>query len=193
MLWREATGELVFQSRTLLMGATTVESCSDWAIPLTRLRREHHAVRFLCGRLEWEQGDFFDDAGLGSSSGFGTDSGLVSGRHVRYNYDNYTEVRRYSIAILQTCAMQIYLSHSLKGRTYRARTVTLGSLAASMAAHDLNQPTVSRNKETRRVGRAGRKRCFLCVFTLWPSEPSSSNDDDPGHRKGGWHIGRAYH
>ena len=49
-------------------------------------------IRFLCGRLEWTQGDFVDDAGLGSDSGFGTDSGLASGRHVRYNYDNYTKV-----------------------------------------------------------------------------------------------------
>eukprot|EP00903_Cladosiphon_okamuranus_P018631 g17149.t3 len=48
--------------------------------------------RFLCGRLEWTQGDFFDDASLGLGSGFGTDSGLASGRHVRYNYDNYTMV-----------------------------------------------------------------------------------------------------
>ncbi|CAM9323010.1 unnamed protein product, partial [Hapterophycus canaliculatus] len=47
---------------------------------------------FLCGRLEWTQGDFFDDAGLGSGSGFGNDAGLASGRHIRYNYDNYTKV-----------------------------------------------------------------------------------------------------
>ena len=39
------------------------------------------------------QGDYIDDAGLGSESGFGTDSGLASGRHVRYNYNNYTKVR----------------------------------------------------------------------------------------------------
>lgn len=49
-------------------------------------------VRFLCGRLEWTQGDFNDDAGLGSGSGFGNDAGLASGRHIRSNYDNYTKV-----------------------------------------------------------------------------------------------------
>jgi len=50
----------------------------------------------LCSRLEWTQGDYYSDAGLGSSSGFGNDFGLASGRHVRYNYDNYTKVgRRY--------------------------------------------------------------------------------------------------
>lgn len=51
----------------------------------------------MCGRLEWTQGDFLDDAGLGSASGFGTDSGLTSGRHLRYNYDNYTKVFRWAL------------------------------------------------------------------------------------------------
>lgn len=48
--------------------------------------------RYLCSVLEWEQGDFHDDAGLGGDSGFGTDSGLARGRHIRSNYDNYTKV-----------------------------------------------------------------------------------------------------
>lgn len=49
-------------------------------------------IRYLCERLHWEQGDFIDDAGLGSSSGFGVDFGLSPGRHIRYNYNNYTMV-----------------------------------------------------------------------------------------------------
>lgn len=48
--------------------------------------------RFLCSVLKWEQGDFIDDAGLGSGIGFGADAGLAPGRHVRSNYDNYTKV-----------------------------------------------------------------------------------------------------
>ena len=49
-------------------------------------------ARFLCKRLQWVQGDYIDDAGLDAGSGFGTDSGLAPGRHVRYNYNNYTKV-----------------------------------------------------------------------------------------------------
>lgn len=89
-------------------------SCINLCV-LTRSRPRTHIiplarVRFLCGRLGWTQGDFFDDAGLGSGSGFGTDSGLASGRHVRYNYDNYTKVgRRCKMTLVdnprQLCAM----------------------------------------------------------------------------------------
>ena len=44
---------------------------------------------FLCNRVEWEQGDFIDDAGLTHTTGIGTDFGLKKGRHIRINYNNY--------------------------------------------------------------------------------------------------------
>lgn len=47
---------------------------------------------FLCGRSEWIQGDYIDDAGLGQTSGIGTDFGLKPGRHVRVNHNNYQRV-----------------------------------------------------------------------------------------------------
>lgn len=71
----------VFLAR--MAGVELDSSLTTWFVP---------THRYLCSRLEFEQGDFVDDAGLGSSSGFGTDSGLVSGRHIRSNYDNYTQV-----------------------------------------------------------------------------------------------------
>lgn len=48
--------------------------------------------RFLCHVLQWTQGDWLDDAGLGSLTGVGTDYGLDAGRHVRINYPNITRV-----------------------------------------------------------------------------------------------------
>eukprot|EP00956_Cyclotella_meneghiniana_P033654 scaffold98033_cov23-Cyclotella_meneghiniana.AAC.3 len=46
---------------------------------------------FLCNRVEWEQGDFIDDAGLMHNAGIGTDFGLKKGRHVQVNYNNYQQ------------------------------------------------------------------------------------------------------
>ncbi len=45
--------------------------------------------RFLCNVLQWEQGDFIDDADLTNEPGVGSDFGLKSGRHIRVNYNNY--------------------------------------------------------------------------------------------------------
>lgn len=44
--------------------------------------------RFLCNVQEWIQGDYIDDAGLGSITGVGSVYGLDSGRHVRINTPN---------------------------------------------------------------------------------------------------------
>lgn len=44
--------------------------------------------RFLCNVFEWKQGDYVDDAGLGSISGVGSLYGLQNGRHVRINTPN---------------------------------------------------------------------------------------------------------
>lgn len=45
--------------------------------------------RFLCARIFWTQGDFIDDAGLGSIIGDGTHYGLQYGRNYRVNDPNY--------------------------------------------------------------------------------------------------------
>jgi len=45
--------------------------------------------RFLCSRLRWMQGDYIDDAGLYGIPGMGDDNGLIPGRHVRINVNNY--------------------------------------------------------------------------------------------------------
>ncbi len=45
--------------------------------------------KFLCNVIEWEQGDYIDNAGLGKEPGVGADFGLESGRHVRVNHNNY--------------------------------------------------------------------------------------------------------
>lgn len=42
--------------------------------------------RFLCDVDYWEQGDYVDDAGLGSATGVGSIFGLEKGRHIRINY-----------------------------------------------------------------------------------------------------------
>jgi hypothetical protein len=44
--------------------------------------------RYLCNILSWTEGDYIDDAGLGSISGVGVDSGFKPGRHIRINYPN---------------------------------------------------------------------------------------------------------
>ena len=46
---------------------------------------------FLCGRHEWEQGDFIDSAGLDNEVGIGANFGLSIGRHIRINYNNYQQ------------------------------------------------------------------------------------------------------
>ena len=44
--------------------------------------------RFLCNVDVWEQGDYVDDAGLGSIAGAGSVFGLSYGRHIRINTPN---------------------------------------------------------------------------------------------------------
>eukprot|EP01038_Epipyxis_sp_PR26KG_P004469 gene4469-6320_t len=44
--------------------------------------------RFLCGVTQWEQGDYIDNAGMGSMTGVGSIYGLESGRHIRINTPN---------------------------------------------------------------------------------------------------------
>jgi len=44
--------------------------------------------RFLCNVDYWIQGDYIDDAGLGSITGVGSIYGLQSSRHIRINYPN---------------------------------------------------------------------------------------------------------
>ena len=44
--------------------------------------------RFLCNVMQWTQGDFIDDADLGSTSGMGSKYGLSYGRNVRINTPN---------------------------------------------------------------------------------------------------------
>ena len=50
--------------------------------------------KFLCNRYEWEQGDFLNDAGLGSLVGVNSDFGLSEGRHIRVNYPNYNKTNK---------------------------------------------------------------------------------------------------
>ena len=44
--------------------------------------------RFLCNVRYWEQGDYIDDGGFGSTQGAGSIYGLPKGRHYRVNYAN---------------------------------------------------------------------------------------------------------
>ena len=44
--------------------------------------------RFLCNVMNWTQGDYWDDAGLGSATGVGSKYGLKYGRNVRINTPN---------------------------------------------------------------------------------------------------------
>lgn len=44
--------------------------------------------RFLCNVLDWTQGDYIDDAGMGNIEGVGSVFGLQMGRHVRTNNPN---------------------------------------------------------------------------------------------------------
>jgi len=46
--------------------------------------------QYLCNRHEWSQGDYLDDDGLSTELGLGSDPGLLIGRHIRVNYNNYT-------------------------------------------------------------------------------------------------------
>ncbi|CAM9450628.1 unnamed protein product [Ascophyllum nodosum] len=64
----------------------------DWIYSSHSLLSNVTSGRYLCGRLEWGQGDFYDDAGFGPRAGFGVHFGLPVGRHIRYNYKNYTKV-----------------------------------------------------------------------------------------------------
>ena len=48
--------------------------------------------RFLCNVRYWEQGDYIDDAGLGSEHGVGSIHGLKDGRHDRINYHNMSQL-----------------------------------------------------------------------------------------------------
>eukprot|EP00804_Cyclotella_cryptica_P001991 CCRYP_007413-RA/>CCRYP_007413-RA protein AED:0.05 eAED:0.03 QI:0/0/0/1/1/1/4/0/2016 len=48
---------------------------------------------FLCNRIQWEQGDYIDDAGMGDVDGLGADFGLKEGRHTRVNFNNYVRSR----------------------------------------------------------------------------------------------------
>lgn len=45
--------------------------------------------QYLCNKYSWVQGDYIDNAGLGTEKGVGSDLGLESGRHMRVNYNNY--------------------------------------------------------------------------------------------------------
>ena len=60
------------------------------------MRSNYTSNRFLCNIMQWEQGDYIDDAGLGSETGVGSIFGLDSGRHIRVNnpYVNGTERTR---------------------------------------------------------------------------------------------------
>jgi len=49
---------------------------------------EHTSPRFHCRIMEWEQGDYIDDAGLPRMIGVNSEFGLESGRHIRVNYPN---------------------------------------------------------------------------------------------------------
>jgi len=51
-------------------------------------RANYSSDLFLCGVSYWEQGDYIDDAGLGSISAVGSVYGLDSGRHIRINTPN---------------------------------------------------------------------------------------------------------
>jgi hypothetical protein len=44
--------------------------------------------RFLCNKMTWTQGDYLDDAGLGTITGVGSVYGLIPGRHIRVNTPN---------------------------------------------------------------------------------------------------------
>lgn len=44
--------------------------------------------RFLCNKMNWTQGDYIDNAGLGNTTGVGSVYGLSPGRHIRINTPN---------------------------------------------------------------------------------------------------------
>lgn len=73
------------------------------------------------------QGDYIDDAGLGLGSGFGTDSGLASGRHVRYNYNNYTKVCRLPRPRKLNSVLNYYAPIQLHLPPYSARDLSIVS------------------------------------------------------------------
>jgi hypothetical protein len=80
--------------RNYLPGATDIEKDYGVAAYYTNrvpkfssynFKSNFTSQRFLCDITGWQQGDYIDDAGMGSIDGIGSIYGLKSGRHIRYN------------------------------------------------------------------------------------------------------------